>query len=126
MAIARFEGSEVLGTKVKITKAGDGLSEAMSIEPQVLKQRTTVYVVLECGVGRVAFDPVDDTNGVMRVQTLVAGTATIVDEALVKEVLETQRLKNEAARGETSLNFGEGDEPAATADGGWDDDARSE
>lgn len=117
MAIAKFEGDEVLGTKVKITKAGDGLSQALEIEPQVLKQRSTVYVVLECAVGRVAFDPVKDASkGVNRVQTLVAGTATIVDAALVKDVLEEQRLKNEAASGIGSLDFGDGDEPEPRAD----------
>lgn len=129
MGIARFEGDEVLGVKVKITRAGDGLSEALAIEPVVLKQRNKVYVVLECVVGRVAFDPVKDASkGVNRVQTLVAGVATIVDEALVKDVLEEQRLKNEAAAGVDSLNFGEGDPDAGpalaavpTPEGGWDD-----
>lgn len=122
MALAKFEGDEVLGTKVKITRAGDGLSQALEIDPQVLKQRTVVYVVLECTVGRVAFDPVKDASkGVNRVQTLVAGTATIVDAALVKEALEDQRLKNEEHAGISSLNFGEGDEPRADD---WGDDGK--
>ena len=131
-AIARFEGDEVLGTKVKITRAGDGLSQALEIEPEVLKQRSVVYVVLECTVGRVAFDPVKDASkGVNRVQTLIDGTATMVAGELVKDVLEEQRLKNEAAAGVGSLNFGEGDEPDAadppalasvpTPEGGWDE-----
>jgi hypothetical protein len=124
--LPKFEGREVAGAKIKITRAGDGLSEAMAIEPQVLKQHAKVFVVLECAVGRIAFDPVKDTNGVIRVQTLIAGTATIVDEDLVKEAIEEQRLKNEEARGEGSLNFGDGDGgvPGEPRPDDWGDDAK--
>lgn len=101
----RFEGSPVLNAGVKITNAGDGLSQALGIEPVELKQGETVYVVLECTVGTIAFTPIKNTDGVARVQTLRAGTATIVDKDLVAAQLEEQRVRIEEATGVHRLDF---------------------
>lgn len=124
----KFEGREVAGYKIKITNAGDGLSAAMAIDPEAFTLGEHVYVVLECEVGRISFDPVKDTNGVIRVQTLKAGTATTVDKELVDEVLEEQRVKIEEHQGVVRLDFGAGDADDSEAsdgevepDGGWDD-----
>lgn len=105
-----FEGREIIGTKIAITNAGDGLSKAMAIEPEQLSLGEKVYVVLEADVSKVAIEPVKDTDSVMRVQTLRAGTATIVDAALVKEVLDEQRIKIEEAEGVVRLDFGDGED----------------
>lgn len=106
----KFEGREVIGTKVAIANAGDGLSEALAIDPEELSHGTTVYVVLECVVDSVTFKRVKDTEALTRVQRLKAGTATLVDKAMVGEVLEAQRVKIEHAKGVERLDFTEGDE----------------
>lgn len=118
--IGKFEGHDTIGTRIAITSAGDGLSKAMAIEPESLKLGETVYVVLEAVVSKIAYEPVKDTSSVVRVQTLKAGTATMVDAELVTEVLEEQRLKIEEAEGVVRLDFGSGDEDEP---GGDDDEA---
>lgn len=103
----KFEGREVIGTKVAITNAGDGLSKALAIEPEELAHGTTVYVVLECVVDSVSFKRVTDTQSLTRNQNLRAGTATLVDKALVADLLQAQREKIDAAEGKEQLDFNE-------------------
>lgn len=108
----RFEGRDVIGTRVAITNAGDGLSQALAIEPIELSIGSKVYVVLECEVGQVGFQPVKDTEVLNRVQKLRAGTATIVDKGTVIGFLDAQRIKLEEAAGLHRLDFAD----AATDD----------
>lgn len=94
-----FEGKPVTRTAIKLTKAGDGLSEALKIDPQLLHMGDTLYVVVECAVADVNFKPTkDDPDLVTRVHSLVAGTAVIVDPDLVQDMVEAQREKNLRAR----------------------------
>jgi len=104
-----FDKKPVLGTGIKITNAGDGLSKALQVEPQIMHHGETKFVVLECEVANVAFPPIKDTDGVTRMHTLRAGTATMVDEDLVRELLDAQEEKNKGFF-EPKLPYG-GDEP---------------
>lgn len=105
--LGSFEGLDVVSTKIAITNAGDGLSKAMQIEPQQLHLGDTVYVVLEATVGKISYAGVKDTDVLERVQVLKAGVATIVEEALVKDVLDAQRIAIERAAGVERLDFGD-------------------
>lgn len=110
--MSRFEGREVIGTKIAVTNAGDGLSKAMSIDPAEHKLGERVYVVMETEVTRASFEETKDFPGkLQRVERLKAGVATIVDETLVKEVLDGQRIAIEQAEGVERLDF-EGDDDA--------------
>lgn len=110
-----FEGRDVIATKVAITRAGDGLSEAMSIDPEELALGSTVYVVLECETTRVGYEPVKDTGTLIRKHTLKAGTATLVEADLVSDLLEAQRAKIEQAKGIERLDFGDPADDAEVA-----------
>lgn len=102
----KFERGEVIATRVAITRAGDGLSQALAIDPEELRIDQTVFVVLECAVKRVAFEGVKDAPGkLQRIHTLVAGTSTLVPKELVAEYLEAQRTKIEEAQGREALDF---------------------
>lgn len=105
----KFEGRDVIATRIKVANAGDGLSEAMTIEPQELTHGEVVYVVLECEVDDVGFKRIKGTDHLARVQRLKAGTATIVEKSLVATVLEAQKVKIEEAKGVKRLDFEEGD-----------------
>lgn len=111
--LGKFEGRSVSGTTIAITNAGDGLSKALAVEPRVLNQHDEVYVVLKTKVDRIAFiDSKDDPEkACIRVHTLKAGEATIVDEALVAEVLADQRRRLEEAEGVYRLPGTEGEAP---------------
>lgn len=102
-----FDGREVLNTTVAIRNAGDGLSKAMEIDPIELHHGDSVYVVLECEVEKLRFDPIKDTQALSRVHMLKAGVATLVDEALVADALDAQRRAIEEAAGVQRLPLGE-------------------
>lgn len=110
--LSKFDGREVIATTIKITKAGDGLSQALAIDPVEMHHGERRYVVLEANVGKVEFVPSkDDPDCLIRVHTLVAGTTTMVDEELVKAVIELQRTKLNEAKGIRALPF-DGDDGA--------------
>lgn len=101
-ALHPFDGRDVLRTTIAVTNAGDGLSEALGVDPREFRHGEKVYVVLETTVNKVRFDPIKDTDCLARVHVLKAGAATIVDEAVVKAQIARQkeriaRAKEEAA-----------------------------
>lgn len=107
--LKRFEGRDVLGTTVKVTNAGDGLSQAMKVEPREFKHDETVYLVLECKVAKVAYVPLaEGVKELVRVHTFAAGAATVVDADLVREHIERQHERIQAAidhaKGVTNLD----------------------
>lgn len=109
--LRKFEGREVVGTKVAITGAGDGLSDALAIEPDQFDIGQTVFVVIECGVKRIGHELVKDTNSLVRTHTLKAGVATVVPKELVIDAIESMRTKVDEAKGRAGLDFTEdGDE----------------
>lgn len=95
-----FDGKPVVRTTIAITNAGDGLSDALGIDPQEFHHGDKVYVVLECEVAKVAHIPVDkDTPGILlRQHTLRAGVGTIVDADLVEEQVRRQAERIDVAR----------------------------
>lgn len=93
-----YEGRDVLQTTLQVTNAGDGLSEAMAVEPTVLHHQQTVYLVLECVVSKVSYPPIKDTDCLARMHTLKAGRATLVDGDLVLPAINDQHLRIVAAR----------------------------
>jgi hypothetical protein len=92
--LGTFEGRKVTKTTISVRNAGDGLSQAMAVDPQLLHQSDTVYVVIECKVGPVSFDPIKDSETECeRKHVLKAGAATTIDAALVKDVIAAQTAK---------------------------------
>lgn len=95
-----FENHDVVGTTIKVTNAGDGLSQALKVEPIEYERGETVHVVLECQVDKITFiASKDNAEALIREHTLKAGVATIVDGSKVKKVLAEQRKKLEQAEG---------------------------
>lgn len=99
--LGQFDDRDVRSTTIAITNAGDGLSKAMKVDPKLMHLGEKVYVVLECEVAKVRFDPIEkDGADLQRVHVLRAGIATIVDGKLVKRALEDQVARIEKARDE--------------------------
>lgn len=99
--LGEFEGRAVTKTTISVRNAGDGLSQAMKVDPQLLHQSDTVYVVMECKVGPVQFDPIKDSETECeRKHVLRAGAATIVDADLVKGAVAAMTEKIIAKREE--------------------------
>ena len=98
-----FEGKPVLVTSVAVTNAGDGLSAALGVDPQILHQGDRGAILLEFEVSKVRFEPVKDTNGLNRVHILKASTGTLLDLDEVRDKLDAQRRRIEEAEGTLQL-----------------------
>lgn len=104
--LTKMDGKDVRSASIAITNAGDGLSDALAVDPQEFHHGEKVYVVLECEVAKVRFDPIKDTQDLRRIHFFRAGNATIVDESIVAEQLEEQARKIEEAAGIRRLELG--------------------
>ena len=105
MSLKKFERRDVTAASIKVTRAGDGLSQALKVDPVEYHHGDTVYVVLECTVTNIDYPMVKGSEELVRRHTLTAGTATTVDAELVKAVLEEQRIRIEQALGVERLDF---------------------
>lgn len=107
--LAKFEGQDVLASRIKVAKAGDGLSKALEVEPTEFHHGDRVFVVLETVVGNVEFPPLKDVDGLARLHRLDTTLATIVDGQLVAEMLDKQRVANAEHDGEPQMDLSGGD-----------------
>ena len=128
--LADSDGRPVIRTAIAVSNAGDGLSEALRIDPREFHHGEIVHVVLECTVDQVRFVPVDakDPSGpLVRSHRLKAGTATVVDADLVSEHIERQRLRIQAAQeAAAGIQRIPGTEPDGWGEGWGDDDEEVE
>lgn len=101
-----YGGLPVVRTAIKVTNAGDGLSQGLAIDPEVLPLGSRVYVVLECVVDSHEHDRVldkgNDTGLLILNQVLKAGTGTLIEGEVVRDAIaqqadRIQRAKDEAA-----------------------------
>lgn len=106
--LSSFEGRDVMQSTIAITKAGDGLSKSVAVEPQEFHHGETVYVLIETEVTDVRYQEIAGTGTLRRVQTLATVLATIVDHEFADATLESQRIKIEEAKGVTRLPLGDG------------------
>lgn len=101
-ALPDYGGKTVTRTAIKITNAGDGLSQGLAIEPQVLGLGEVHYVVLECVVDSHEHDRLmaqgNDTGLLVLNQVLKAGTGTLIDADVVREAIKEQAERIERAK----------------------------
>lgn len=118
-ALSTFDGRDVIKATIAVTNAGDGLSDALKVDPQEFSLGDRVYVVLETEVAKIRFEEIKDTDALARVHVLKAGNATIVDgvlvEAQIKEQAERIRLAKEQEAGIQRLSFSDDENTLAQA-----------
>lgn len=107
-----FEGSAVRRSTVKITKAGDGLSEALKIAPMAYHHGDEVFFVLRGLVTQVNHVPVSPADSdLVRVHTLVTQEITEVAaddvEVFLANANERLRLAREEEAGIQRIGFGD-------------------
>lgn len=117
-ALSDFDGRTVGATTIKVTNAGDGLSEALKVDPTEFHLNDEVIVVLRTIVAKVehhAMSPDDDFGSLVRSHTLKATEATIVDRDLVEVQLRQQadriRKARETAAGVHPIPATDGSDP---------------
>lgn len=99
--LSDFEGRAVRQVGIEIPSAAGGLRDSLRIDPQEFHQGDTVYLVLECPVVKVRFDPIDKDEPAgdqRRVHIFGTAGAAIVDRELVAEALAEQKRRVEAAQ----------------------------
>lgn len=121
-----FESREVASIAIIVRNTGDGLSEAVSVDPVELHVGDEVTVAMRCVVEKIRFDPIKDTDALRRVQILKAGEATFLESETVDSALDEQLQRIEAAKGVQRLPLGdEDDEDLDDDEGGPGDPLRA-
>lgn len=101
MSLGTYKGHEVVGVSMKLTKAGDGLSKAMSLDPVDLEFGQRVHLVIEAVVTEHGLKPATpgDLYGPLRnVVTLQAEAATIVENASVAKLIDRHKAALDKAK----------------------------
>jgi len=94
-----FGDRDVTECAIRIVRTGDGLSEALALEPVELDHDETVHVVLRCAVTKVTYEQIKDSDDLRRVHTLAATLGTLVDEDTVGVILDAVQRASEQAAG---------------------------
>lgn len=101
-----FESNAVSAARVRITRAGDGLSEALKIEPRAIQLGERVYYVLEGEC--VQINHVEKDDLITRVHTIAADSIAEVDDETATKMLraaaEELERKKAAADGQLMLD----------------------
>lgn len=104
-ALPEFEQQSVNNATVRITNAGDGLSDALKVDPKALHLGQEVFYILSGDVTQINHVEKDDV--LTRVHTVKASAITEVDGDLASKLLteaaeELQRRRDEIS-GQLSL-----------------------
>ena len=99
MAHDTFDDLEVAQCAIRITNAGDGLSEALRLNDADYHLDDTVYIVLRGTVAKIAYERIKDTDEVRQVFTVKATLGTPVDEGSARTILDKLRRDIEDANG---------------------------
>lgn len=96
------EGYKVDKTGLKVLNLGDGLSDAMDIEPVVLHAGQEVYIIVRAIKTKDSFDYTfngdDDVSSVRLVQTVKAKAAVITDDDVARQAIARMEKKIAAAQ----------------------------
>lgn len=123
VVLKRFEGKPVASSTIRVTKAGDGLSEALRLDPVALKHEQEVYLVLRGIVRQVNYRPIAGSDGILTRQHTVEASAVAmvtreaVEDFLAAEADRVAKMKEEAD-GVIRLPL---EEAAGDAAMGWDE-----
>lgn len=116
--LGSYQGQPIIRAKIKVTKAGDGLSKALKIEPTMLPVGWTGMLLLEVECVKHGHQRITDTEAFEVELVLAAGTATIVDDKSSRTKIERQRRKIEKA-----VDKAHGRQRLSDADPEFDEDA---
>jgi hypothetical protein len=94
-----FEGREVVAARVKITNAGDGLSDALAVSPVALHMDDEVFYVLRGTCAKVGHEA-DKHENLIRVHTIKADQITEVDGDTARKMLQAAAEELERRKAE--------------------------
>lgn len=95
LKLGKYKGYNILSTAIVVNKLGDGLSDAVAIEPVVPKMNESMFLGVRVRKTKERYDVVRDKNdstkilGVVLVQIFDATGATFVDEGMVGKQVQS-------------------------------------
>jgi hypothetical protein len=92
--LGKFEGKRVIGAAMTITNTGDGLSDAMELDPMKLHHGDEVVMVVRGTVVDVRHPAAKEGKGVVRKHVVKASEAIVVQGDLVDDL---DKMLNESA-----------------------------
>lgn len=93
-----FEGRQVTKSAVKVTNAGDGLSEALKLEPEALSMDQEVCLVIRGTITQINHKSIDDV--LTRVHTLKCSDAVKVKINVADQMIQAEKERLSALRDE--------------------------
>lgn len=99
MTLHEFDNYDVTQCSMKITRAGDGLSDSLDAAPVELSIGDEVHVVLRGTVSKVEFVEIKDSGVLKRVHTIRTQVGTLVDADAARKVLADSAKLVDAAKG---------------------------
>lgn len=82
-----FEDETVQQSQIRVVGAGDGLSEALKIDPKALHLGDEIFLVLRGSVTQVNHRQKEYGEPVVRVHTIQAGAVTEIEKKLAEKLL---------------------------------------
>jgi hypothetical protein len=110
-----FETNAVAKAQVRITRAGDGLSAALEVQPKALFLGDEVFYVLRGRVTQVNHREKEEDGPVIRMHTVEATGITEVDAELAEKLLQAAAEETARMRAEIDGQLRLEDERAAEA-----------
>lgn len=83
-----YDGKPIRKSSLKITGTGDGLSDALAVEPREMHPQDVTYVVLEVEAGDVNHKYLAEADAWNRVQGTKALRGAFIDAAIAKPLLD--------------------------------------
>lgn len=108
-----FEGEEVAKAAVRITNAGDGLSEALKVSPKALNMHDEVYYVLR-GTCTQVNHKTDKDDLLTRLHTIKAEQITEIDASVAEKMLQSaaEELERKKTEMDGQMRFNEEEDAA--------------
>lgn len=90
MTSTKHEGREVRQHQIKVTNTGDGLSQAVAVDPIDLHLGEKVYALIECVKTKDGYEEINGGADLKRVHTLKGGSATLIEKEIARPLVEAQ------------------------------------
>lgn len=101
--LGNFDGRPIMSQAVRVTRTGDGLSQALAVAPGEMHIGDTVYFAVRGVVAKITHERVidkgEDSGFMRRVIVIEADAATPVKESAVRKALADTAKAIEKARG---------------------------
>lgn len=98
--LKKFEGREVIGAAMKVTRAGDGLSEALSLAPETYRVGEKVTLILEGEIADINYKSVPKTDALQRVHVLRTERIVRIEGDIAKDFFDAEADRLSALRDE--------------------------